>query len=142
MGVILGDGWYRGNLGFSGQRNTYGDRLALLARFVITYADGSSQSGHERQLEGRDGPILASDIYNGETYDARLEKKGWSSPGYDDAAWSGGPDSPITPRTTWSPRPGRRCVGFRKCKPVRVFSRLPPGKPSSTWARTWWAGCA
>jgi len=26
------------------------------------------------------GPILMSEIYHGETYDARLEKPGWSSP--------------------------------------------------------------
>jgi alpha-L-rhamnosidase len=29
-----------------------------------------------------------SDIYDGESYDARLEKKGWSGPGFDDAGWS------------------------------------------------------
>jgi len=27
------------------------------------------------------GPILLSGIYEGETYDARLEQPGWSSPG-------------------------------------------------------------
>ena len=35
------------------------------------------------------GPILASDIYDGETYDARLERPGWAAPGYDDRAWVG-----------------------------------------------------
>jgi alpha-L-rhamnosidase len=28
-------------------------------------------------------------IYDGETYDARLEHLGWASPGFDDSAWSG-----------------------------------------------------
>src|SRR6476661_7300146 len=30
-GAVLGNGWYRGFIGFSGQRQFYGDRLALLA---------------------------------------------------------------------------------------------------------------
>ena len=30
-----------------------------------------------------------SDIYHGETYDARLEKPGWASPGFDDREWAG-----------------------------------------------------
>jgi len=90
VGVILGDGWYRGNLAFSGQRNTYGDKLALLAQIRLIYADGSSQViGSDPSWKAATGPILRSDIYNGETYDARLEKKGWSSPGYNDAAWAG-----------------------------------------------------
>jgi alpha-L-rhamnosidase len=29
-----------------------------------------------------------SEIYHGETYDARLEKPGWTMPGYDDRQWS------------------------------------------------------
>ncbi|HEY3290948.1 MAG TPA: alpha-L-rhamnosidase N-terminal domain-containing protein, partial [Anaerolineae bacterium] len=34
IGALLGDGWYRGFIGFSGNRNTYGDRLALLLQIV------------------------------------------------------------------------------------------------------------
>ncbi len=44
IGAILGDGWYRGRLGFGGGwRNIYGDRLALLAQLEITYADGATE---------------------------------------------------------------------------------------------------
>ena len=42
-GVTLGDGWYRGNLAFNGQRNTYGNQLALLAQIHVRYTDGSSE---------------------------------------------------------------------------------------------------
>ena len=35
------------------------------------------------------GPLLASDLYDGETYDARLEVDGWSSAGFDDRDWRG-----------------------------------------------------
>src|SRR5262245_38446113 len=42
IGAMLGDGWYRGRLGFGGgRRNIYGDRLALLAQLEIAYADGT-----------------------------------------------------------------------------------------------------
>jgi alpha-L-rhamnosidase len=91
IGVILGDGWYRGRLGFDGgRRNIYGERLALLAQLEITYVDGTTERvvTDETWRAGK-GPILASDIYDGESYDARRELPGWSSAGYDDRGWSG-----------------------------------------------------
>jgi alpha-L-rhamnosidase len=89
LGVMLGDGWYRGNMAWTFQRNVYGDELALLFQLEIEYADGRRQtvvSGPDWQAST--GPILASDLYNGETYDARLEKTGWSSPGYTPKSWT------------------------------------------------------
>lgn len=89
-GAILGDGWYRGYIGFSGQRNFYGDRLALIAQIQIKYQDGHQEIvGTDQMWKSTIGPILMSDIYNGETYDARLEKTGWSAPGYDAKDWPG-----------------------------------------------------
>lgn len=89
VGVILGDGWYRGWIGFGGQRNFYGTRLGLLAQIEITYTDGRTETvGTDESWKASTGPILMSDIYDGETYDARMEKDGWSSPGYDDSGWS------------------------------------------------------
>ncbi|MEA4906347.1 MAG: family 78 glycoside hydrolase catalytic domain [Anaerolineaceae bacterium] len=91
IGVTLGDGWYRGRLGFGGGiRNTYGDRLALLAQLEVYYVDGSVELIiSNSEWRASTGPILSSDIYDGETYDARLEQSGWSSPNFDDSAWSG-----------------------------------------------------
>jgi alpha-L-rhamnosidase len=90
IGALLGDGWYRGWLGFEGNRNTWGDRLGLLAQLHITYADGRiAVIGSDAQWRATLGPIRMSDLYNGETYDARLELPGWDAPGYDDKAWSG-----------------------------------------------------
>lgn len=90
VGVILGDGWYRGNIGFGGQRNFYGDRLALLMQIRITYEDGHQEIiGTNQNWKATTGPILMSEIYHGETYDARLEKNGWLTPNYDDRDWSG-----------------------------------------------------
>ena len=91
IGAILGDGWYRGRLGFGGgRRNIYGDRLALLAQLEIDYLDGTTERiVTDETWHAARGPILASDIYDGETYDARLELPGWSAPGYDDHEWVG-----------------------------------------------------
>ncbi len=90
VGVYLGDGWFRGFIGWGDQRNYYGETLALLAQIEITYADGSKQVyGTGEDWRSSTGPILWSDIYNGEYYDARLEKEGWSMPGYDDEYWHG-----------------------------------------------------
>lgn len=88
IGVMLGDGWYRGYIGFNNQRNYYGETLALLAQVKITYEDGTTETfGTDDSWKATTSPILKSDIYNGEAYDARLEKEGWTSLGYDDNDW-------------------------------------------------------
>ena len=91
IGAILGEGWFRGHIGFGGgRRNIYGDRLALLAQLEIQYADGSSECiTTDDQWRAATGAILMNSLYDGETYDARLEPSGWSAPGFDDAAWRG-----------------------------------------------------
>lgn len=89
FGTMLGDGWFRGRLGFGGgRRNIYGERLALLAQLEITYADGATEKiVSDETWRAATGPILTSDIYDGETYDARLERDAWSNPNYRDDDW-------------------------------------------------------
>ena len=90
IGVVLGDGWFRGNLGFSKQNSYYGKDLALLLQLQITYQDGTCQSfcSDDTWNVTPNGPIIESDIYNGEFYDARLELTGWDLPGYETSKWS------------------------------------------------------
>ncbi len=89
IGIILGDGWFRGNLGWIDNRNIWGSRLAALAQLRITYEDGTTETiGTDRSWKASRGPILESDIYNGELYDATLEMEEWSMAGYDDSEWS------------------------------------------------------
>ena len=88
IGAIVGNGWARGRLGFSGARNFYTDRLALLAQLEITLADGSIRTvGTDGEWRSSVGPLRGSDLYDGETCDARLELGGWSRPAYDASAW-------------------------------------------------------
>ncbi|MHC4478001.1 MAG: family 78 glycoside hydrolase catalytic domain, partial [Planctomycetota bacterium] len=90
VGVVLGDGWYRGRLVWKNRRNLYGDKLALLAQIEVVYQDGSRELiTTDPTWKASTGPILMSDIYDGELYDARLEKDNWSKPGFEDSDWSG-----------------------------------------------------
>jgi alpha-L-rhamnosidase len=88
IGVILGDGWYRGKLGAFSQRNTYGERLALLVQLHLRYADGHQQLVlSDEGWQATTGPLLRSDVQAGEVYDARLEMPGWNRPGFDARQW-------------------------------------------------------
>jgi alpha-L-rhamnosidase len=88
IGTLLGNGWYRGYIGYDWQHNVYGSKLGLLLQLVIRYKDGHTEtivSGPG--WKSSTGEVLRSEIYDGETIDHRLEKTGWSLPEYDDAAW-------------------------------------------------------
>jgi alpha-L-rhamnosidase len=90
VGVTLGNGWYRGDLAWEKKRQIYGDRLGLLLQIVVTYRGGRQEMiTSDASWKASTGPIRMSEIYHGETYDARLEKPGWSSAGFADAGWSG-----------------------------------------------------
>ena len=90
LGIMLGSGWYRGFIGFSGQQNFYGKKLGLLCQMDIEYTDGSKTMVlSDENWKSSTGSILSSEIYNGETIDARKEKTGWLLAGYDDKDWSG-----------------------------------------------------
>lgn len=88
-GVVLGDGWYRGWLAWENNKNIYGKSLALLYQLEVEYADGSDEViTSDGEWKNATGPYTRNGIYYGESYDARLERKGWSEPGYVDAGWT------------------------------------------------------
>jgi alpha-L-rhamnosidase len=88
MGVTLGNGWYRGDLGWSKERNLYGNQIGVLAQLSVEYTDGTNTLIiTDKSWKFSAGPILMSEIYHGEKYDARLEFPGWSTPAFIDNAW-------------------------------------------------------
>ncbi|WP_307847832.1 glycoside hydrolase family 78 protein [Streptomyces durocortorensis] len=98
-GAHLADGWYRGRLGFNGGiRDIYGERTAVLAQLEIILADGSRLTVvTDPTWRCADGPVLASGLLEGETYDARRERPGWSAAGHDTSGWSPVAEVPLDP---------------------------------------------
>lgn len=76
ISVMLGNGWYKGRYGVGGGvADFYGDRFALLCEIHITLEDGSDIIvSTDTSWNAQPSPILASDIFDGETYDARIDK--------------------------------------------------------------------
>jgi len=89
LGVILGNGRY-----FAPRRKvptfmrTFG-YPKLLLQLEIEYSDGRVERvvSDESWKLTTEGPIRANNEYDGEVYDARLEMRGWSRPGFDDSGW-------------------------------------------------------
>lgn len=90
LGVELGEGWFCTRFGFNngGQRNIYGDRMALLSQLEIALEDGNTLTiNSDSTWRSGLGPIISSEIYDGEVYDAALQVKGWTMSALDDASW-------------------------------------------------------
>jgi len=121
--AIVGDGWYRGNIGGKVQRNYYGDKSALLAQIEISFIDGTRQFVNtDGSWFSGNGPIIISDIYNGETYDATVDISGWDIPGFGKGSF--------VPVETYD-HPKNNLVSSNSY-PVRAITQLKPLKISIT----------
>lgn len=90
LGAMLGSGWYSDlNIFTSNNVDPYGIKQSLLAKVVVNYEDGTSQTivtdGSWKKYD--DGPVVRNGFQFGEDYDARKEVDGWKDGGFDDAAW-------------------------------------------------------
>lgn len=91
LGLALGNGWFRGRLGWSGKRAFYGDELAAFAQLEVTFADGATQViVTDEEWTAGPSAVLANDLYDGETIDARRRDDAWLRLGFDGAdGWTG-----------------------------------------------------
>jgi alpha-L-rhamnosidase len=90
LGLELAGGWYTESYGFGeAHRRVYGTAPAASAELELTLADGSVRVlvTDDTWRTSDQGPLRASGIYAGESYDARRAQPGWSAPGYDDREW-------------------------------------------------------
>jgi alpha-L-rhamnosidase len=95
LGMIVGDGWYCGHIAWAG-RNNYGPVPQGLVQLRIDYRDRTSETiVSDESWKESPGPILMSDLLEGEDYDARKEIPGWSAPGFDDSGWKPAEAQPI-----------------------------------------------
>lgn len=105
LGAVLGNGWYNGRI--SDVNDTHhtkyyssdGNALALKAKLLVRYADGSGQTVVTEPGGGwtatDTGPYREDDIYDGQSYDARKDIPAWATNGFDDSAWSGVVEHPF-----------------------------------------------
>lgn len=93
IGAMLGEGWWSGNITYRGENwNMFGDRQSLLAKLVVTYADGTKQTittNPETWRYYNDGPVIYGSFFQGEVYDASKEPaiESWTNAQYDDSKW-------------------------------------------------------
>lgn len=88
LGAMLGAGWYKGLMGYKHTRNNYSVRTAFGGQLLLCYEDGSEEwVCSDETWRGCKGPVLFSEIYDGEIYDAQLEQPGWDCPDFDDTGW-------------------------------------------------------
>lgn len=119
LGVILGDGWYAGTIGWEAKRHNYGPYpLGVLAQLHVDYTDGSTQTiVSDHTWLATTGPILASDFLMGETYDGRLEDRAWTDPA--NASASGRPVALLA-----SP-PAQTLLVAQQSQPVKAIEEIP-----------------
>ena len=92
VGIILGNGWYRNFRAYPNEAPNLEERerqdLEALMQLEIEYEDGSREIiSTDDTWKSSTGPILMTSIYNGESYDARLEMDGWANPDFNDSSW-------------------------------------------------------
>lgn len=88
LGLRVADGWFRGHLGFTGEKAFYGSDLAVLAQLELEHDDGSTATVvTDGSWTWSPSGTTSADLYNGETCDLRLEPTGWSTPAFDASGW-------------------------------------------------------
>jgi alpha-L-rhamnosidase len=89
VGIMLGNGWFNPAPKWWDiyRMPWYGSKRAL-AQIEMEFADGSRQSiVSDDSWKTSRGPVIASCVFDGETYDANAEQAGWERAGFDDRAW-------------------------------------------------------
>jgi alpha-L-rhamnosidase len=90
VGSLLGDGWYGSPLGWNGEHDLFGSSPnMILGEIQVEYKDGTKEKiVTDGSWKADRSPVLKSEIYSGEFYDARLEQDGWNTAGFNDKQWS------------------------------------------------------
>ena len=88
LATTLGDGWWIGRLGISGDSCQYGNKLGFICELEIEYEDGEKETiCSNEDFKSNSSYIKYSDLYIGEKWDLRDEIENWSTPGFDDFEW-------------------------------------------------------
>ena len=119
VGLLLAGGFYNVQEGRYHKFVSPFRPLVALAQARLEYADGAVEVvGTDGEWRVKPGPLVFSNLYGGEDYDARLEAPGWNRPGFDDSDWR---------RATVVDAPGRTLRGASHASPpFRTFEVLAP----------------
>lgn len=86
--AVIGAGWYKGRIGESG-RCLYGEQTAFFMELHIHYENGTDEIWCTDEFwKGCPSPVRMAELYDGETYDARLEIPGFNRPGLSEEGWN------------------------------------------------------
>lgn len=91
VAAVLGNGWYNEQsvAVWNFHEAPWRARPRMLCDLEVTCADGSRQTlASDAAWRTSTGAYTYNNLYSGDMYDARLEEKGWTSPGFDDSLWA------------------------------------------------------
>ena len=90
FGVEVAEGWFAGRLGFADERYFWGHRTAFLAQLEVQLETGSTYTIiSDNTWKSHLSSTTGSEIYDGESYDSRLEQPGWNNdPKFREDSWS------------------------------------------------------
>ena len=104
--ITVGNGWYKGILGFTCESDHYGNRVGAFAELHVTYADGSNEViCTDENWNVRTGKIRYSEIYMGETIDTN--------------------EPEIRKRKAVREKFDKRVLTAQENEPVRITERIP-----------------
>jgi alpha-L-rhamnosidase len=127
LGFALGNGWFRGRLGWSGRAEFYGTELGAFAQLEITFEDGATQLVvTDDSWTAGPSAVLANDLYDGETIDARRRDDSWLRPGFAGENWVGVHALDFDTETL-TPYVGPRVTRWNEL-PVHEITTSPSGK--------------
>jgi alpha-L-rhamnosidase len=118
VGVLLGGGWYSSPMTWAGYRDTPGPNL-LRAQLDITFENGTHQTIlTDPSWLTASAPVTFSEIYGGESFDARLVQSGWSAPHFDASHW--------IPAATAAPPDSSLALTAQSDLPIQTIITLHP----------------
>lgn len=88
VGAIVGQGWALGRLGWENKSHFYSESPALYLEIELEYGDRTEYVLSDSSFRCSTGGVRANSIYDGETFDARLESNDWTLPGFNDGHWT------------------------------------------------------
>ena len=118
MGAMLGYGWYAGHMNLFENRGIYGLFPLLLAQLEVELSNGKRVKicSDKQWRTTLSGPILWSDILDGEAYDCRREPTGWDQNGFNQKNWK----SAYVQRRDTTP------LVWQRTQPVQAISEIKP----------------